>query len=173
MSSTANTAYQAVDQAGILVKLSAYQPELISTIFVGLDTPTSDIDIICCYQSQANFIAEITQSCATFEQFKLKHSPEHVVVEFEFKQYLFEVFACTTPSQQQLGYRHFQIMKRLAVIAGESFTQPVIELKKSGLKTEPAICKVLNIQGDPYTAILQIEQWTDQQFATALSDYLR
>ena len=48
-------AQQAIDNSLILDKLSDYKPAVVSTIFVGLDTASSDIDIICSYNTVDSF----------------------------------------------------------------------------------------------------------------------
>jgi hypothetical protein len=44
-------------------------------------------------------------------------------------------------------------------------------MKAAGLKTEPAFARYLGLSGDPYLALLGIEQMTDPQVA-ALSPLL-
>jgi len=40
---------------------------------------------------------------------------------------------------------------------GEDFRQQIIALKKAGYKTEPAFANILNLKGDPYTALLEFK----------------
>ncbi|MNY83296.1 hypothetical protein D3C86_2259750 [compost metagenome] len=44
----------------------------------------------------------------------------------------------------------------LLSIHGEQFRQHIIELKKQGLKTEPAFAQALGIKGDPYLELLKL-----------------
>lgn len=37
---------------------------------------------------------------------------------------------------------------------GDSFKQKILELKRSGIKTEPAFAQMLGLKGDPYQAVL-------------------
>ena len=41
---------------------------------------------------------------------------------------------------------------------GEDFRQKIIELKKSGIKTEPAFAQLLNLKGDPYEALINFKK---------------
>ncbi|WP_413531822.1 DUF4269 domain-containing protein [Empedobacter brevis] len=40
---------------------------------------------------------------------------------------------------------------------GKDFKNKIIELKRKGYKTEPAFSKLLEVQGDPYLALLEYE----------------
>jgi hypothetical protein len=40
---------------------------------------------------------------------------------------------------------------------GQELREKVINLKLSGLKTEPAFCQVLGIAGDPYEELLKFK----------------
>nr|WP_249665381.1 DUF4269 domain-containing protein [Mucilaginibacter sp. Bleaf8] len=60
------------------------------------------------------------------------------------------------PSQQQSAYRHLLIEHYLLQLHGESLRKQVISLKNQGYKTEPAFAMALNLEGDPYLALLQL-----------------
>ena len=65
--------------------------------------------------------------------------------------------------------RHYQIMKRLSDIGGVRFRENVRKLKRRGVKTEPAIASLLQLAGDPYDSVLQIENWSDQKIMQKLN----
>lgn len=58
MNSKIAYAKKAIQVSRALNKLQSYSPEVVSTIFVALDTRESDIDIVCTYQEQEAFIEE-------------------------------------------------------------------------------------------------------------------
>lgn len=165
-------AKEAISGSGILTRLESYSPEVVSTIFVGLDTHKSDIDIICTYREQGDFINDLSKTLSTYHTYRIKTYDNRVVGKFHFDEFVFEVYATATPVKQQLAYRHYQIMKRLVAIGGVDFAEKVKKLKKSGFKTEPAICRVLNISGDPYRSILAIENWTDTKIEEHMASHM-
>ncbi len=69
----------------------------------------------------------------------------------------FEIYSSTQPVNLQFGYPHFKIMEKLTALGGQFFCKVIRKLKLTGLKTEPAIYKWLNIEGDPYSEILILE----------------
>ena len=56
--------------------------------------------------------------------------------------------------------RHFRIEERLLAL-NPDLRPKVLELKRQGMKTEPALAKVLGLPGDPYEAILRLEDLDD------------
>lgn len=156
-------ASRAVKDSGILDKLQLYSPAVVSTIFVHLDTKESDIDIVCTYQEQESFAEAFDQAYSGYEAYSLRLCKDYAVGQFLFRQFVFEVYASETPVQLQAGFRHYQVMKRLVHIGGNGFIGRVRRLKEAGLKTEPAICRVLGISGDPYAAVLELKHWSEKE----------
>ncbi|MGY0216341.1 DUF4269 domain-containing protein [Endozoicomonadaceae bacterium StTr2] len=169
MSSKIDQAEAAVSESGIIGKLSHYSPEIVSTIFVELDTDSSDIDIVCSYQARDVFVNDLDSILEGFGSDTLKVSDDRVVGVFHFNGFMFEIFASETPVALQPGYRHYQIMKRLVAAGGPDFAEKIRKLKATGMKTEPAICHLLQIAGDPYTCILDIENWSDEALVSSVS----
>jgi hypothetical protein len=57
------------------------------------------------------------------------------------------------------------VESRLLDILGPDFRNGIIALKKQGIKTEPAFARMLGLSGDPYRAVLAIENYGDEQLA--------
>jgi hypothetical protein len=86
---------------------------------------------------------------------------ETIVANFRLDEFRIELFGQNRPTREQESYRHMIIEHRIILDRGESFRQEVIRLKKEGVKTEPAFCKLLGIEGDPYEALLR-DDWLRQ-----------
>ncbi len=71
-----------------------------------------------------------------------------------------------------MAYRHYQVMRRLMAAGGSGFSSKIRTQKESGLKTEPPICQLLRISGDPFTAILDVENGTDSEVEERLASDL-
>ncbi|MGL5579695.1 MAG: DUF4269 domain-containing protein, partial [Cetobacterium sp.] len=48
------------------------------------------------------------------------------------------------------------------------FRQKIIELKKDGMKTEPAFAFLLKLEGNPYDKILELENYSDYELIKLL-----
>jgi hypothetical protein len=162
----------AIKDSQILCKLKSYSPEVVSTIFVNLDTPTSDIDIVCDYLDQEVFTDDLGLAISKFDSHSVKTYEDRVVGRFDFQNFIFEIYATNIPVKEQMAYRHYQLMKRLVSTGGTDFSKKVRELKEKGLKTEPAICQLLQMPGDPFLSILDIETWTDSEVREYLAKYV-
>ena len=158
-------AKKAIDNCRILQTLSDYTPEVVSTIFADLDVAGSDIDIVCCHKDVTEFTSVFHSAFSSERNYEFENRKEYVVGKFSYDDFIVEVYSTTRPVHTQVAYRHFQIMKRLSRHGGVKFSSRVRELKLSGLKTEPAICQVLSLLGNPYTAILELESWSENELA--------
>ncbi len=80
-----------------------------------------------------------------------------VIARFQIAGFEVEIFGQNKAIEKHLAYRHLLIEFKLLKTKGEQFRESIIELKKNGMKTEAAFCKLLNLTGDPYHALLSLE----------------
>lgn len=90
-----------------------------------------------------------------------------VIVQFNAYGWDFEIFCQPIPTNSQWGVRHFRIEQRLLALSPD-LRPAVSALKRSGMKTEPAFAETLGLPGDPYVAILGLEQ-TDETELLAIA----
>ncbi|WP_196888604.1 DUF4269 domain-containing protein [Aureivirga sp. CE67] len=151
--------FQLLNQFQIFEKLKSFHPILVGTIPINIDTENSDLDIICEFQDENNFKEIIQSLFENYKNFKIKEtnkfSEKAIVSSFEMEGFQFEIFGQKIPTVQQFGYLHMLVEARILQEKGEDFRQKVIDLKKKGLKTEPAFAKLLNIEGDPFQELLK------------------
>ncbi|KOP67797.1 HIT family protein [Bacillus sp. FJAT-18019] len=164
-----------IDELGIMDHLKSYDPILVGTIPIGIDIAGSDLDIICCVSDFTLFEREIKSrysslipelTCTS----RIVNKIERMVVRFQYKDWDFEIFAQPVPSSKQNGYRHMMIEHKLLNQLGEAAKQRIIELKRSGFKTEPAFAELLNIPGDPYEELLNMSSWSEDQLDIYISN---
>lgn len=71
---------------------------------------------------------------------------EAIVANFFTDDFEIEIFGQNIPVQEQFGFRHMIIEAKILEENGEDFLQKIIQLKKSGLKTEPAFCAIIKFK---------------------------
>lgn len=151
--------YRVLDNNEIFIKLKDFDPILTGTYPLQINTNSSDLDIICYWESEEDFEKMLIREFANENQFsvKRKYMDTHlsIIARFEMENFQFEIFGQNVPSEEQLSYRHMLIEYKLLESHGEEFRNKIIELKEHGYKTEPAFAKLLNIKGDPYLELLK------------------
>lgn len=166
-------AYAAIQAIDLFQTLSKYSPILAGTIPLDIDTELSDLDIIC-YSSDLDkfieFVANHYSKLPAFESFKFNIRGEaSAVVRFEAEGFAFELFCQSIPVLQQNAVLHLQVEARLLNLAGVEAKNAIRDLKKLGIKTEPAFAKYFKIQGDPYYELAKMAHLSDKELLKFLS----
>ncbi|MET3712055.1 hypothetical protein ABIC65_002767 [Sphingomonas trueperi] len=155
---------EALAQSGVLPRLAAFDPQVAGTPPLDLDLPDSDIDILCHAPDPHAFAATVWEAFRDqpgFAMWQWQGSDRPVVARFHCAGWLFELFGQARPVAGQLGWRHFAIERRLLALGGAPLRAAVMARRHAGAKTEPAFAQVLGLAGDPYAALLTLEQLDD------------
>jgi hypothetical protein len=160
-------AHQVLTSHSVFVNLLDFDPMLVGTIPLNIDTEKSDLDIICCWKSKNLFIETLIENFAHHRAFLLTEKKignhETILTTFQIDEFEIEIFGQNRPTKQQEGYRHMMIEHKIISSNDEAFRQKIIDLKKLGLTTEEAFAKQLNLAGDPYQELLK---FGEQHFNT-------
>ncbi|MCF5866856.1 DUF4269 domain-containing protein [Aeromonas veronii] len=157
--------------AGVWDELAAQCADmaLVSTLAIGLDRPGSDLDILCQHPDPAAFAAtfaaqgwqaspkgdnvwllERTFSCLDQHSADCDHSEA---------SWPLELYVTPAPIETLNGWRHLTLMAALLERFGDAFYREVLRLRlEEGLKGEAAMCRLLGLAGDPYEALLMLEE---------------
>ena len=162
--------YQFVlEQLNLLDVLDPFEPMVIGTPPLGIDIETSDIDIACTSDDLEPFKSYVMERFGSQAEFSIakvaKTVEEAIRASFVSHGWEIELFCQALPVHQQHGVRHFLIEKRLLGVA-PSLKAKVIELKQSGQKTEPAFATLLKLDGDPYEAMFDLEDLSDEELVS-------
>lgn len=154
-----------IDELGILTLLAEFDPIVIGTPPLGIATDESDIDIACTSLHFERFSAVVGRAFHQMEAFSLRtvdHLPyPAMVASFAAMGWEIELFCQKIATDDQWGVRHFRVEEKILTL-GPHLREVVVELKKEGLKTEPAFARVLSLPGDPYVALLKLEGLDDE-----------
>ncbi len=152
-------AHQMLTSHSVFENLEGFDPLLVGTIPLNIDIEKSDLDIICCWKSKNLFIETLIENFAHHRGFLLTEKKiaghETIIATFQIDQFEIEIFGQNRPTKQQEGYRHMMIEHKILSNNDETFRQKIIYLKKTGLTTEQAFAKQLNLTGDPYQELLK------------------
>ncbi|WP_018756509.1 DUF4269 domain-containing protein [Paenibacillus terrigena] len=159
--------YRVLNELKICTTLQAYHPLLVGTIPLDIDLPESDLDMICEVHDLQAFQELVIHTYGQMEQFR-SHQREvggimRFVANFTYNGWPIEIFAQAIPAYEQNGYRHMIVEHRILQVIGTEGKREIRELKQNGLKTEPAFAKWLNLDGDPYSALLAMYDWSDEK----------
>jgi hypothetical protein len=158
-------AFQTLTHLNIMPALRHYNPVLVGTVPLNIDIAGSDLDIVCQVESAADldvFRQTVEAHLGTEHSFRqrryrLKTVPTYVA-RVETDTFPVEVFAQPLPVASQAAYRHLCVEYRLLQLADDTAAarEAIRQLKRSGLKTEPAFAQYFGIPGDPYQALLRL-----------------
>jgi hypothetical protein len=162
---------EAVAKSGVMEELARFDPRIAGTPALGLDLPDSDIDIVCFAPDGHAFTEAVWRavSCASgFTVKQLMRLPRPVVGSFEAAGWRIELDGEAIPVEKQRGWRHFTVERRLLSLGGEDLTAAILALRQQGMKAEPAFAVALKLTGDPYLALLDLNEQDDATLVAVL-----
>jgi hypothetical protein len=162
---------QAIDTVRILDVLADFDPRIAGTLPIGLAVGGSDIDVICYANDARRFAETIWLHFCDLDSFCLYQwtSNNHpIIARFLYAGWPFEIFGGSRPVDEQTGWRHFAIEKRLLDLDDGRLRSAVMALRAKGQKTEPAFTAALAIEGNPYRALLDLETEHDETLRSRL-----
>ncbi|KYG27021.1 DUF4269 domain-containing protein [Alkalihalobacillus trypoxylicola] len=154
-------AYLTLQQIRIMEELAHYTPLLCGTIPIGIDLLDADLDIIVEVHLFHIFESEVKKLYGHLDTFKINKGRDYMTVSFYYNGFMIEIFAQNKAVKEQNAYLHM-IIEWCLIEKWPFLKEEVIDLKKKGLKTEPAFCKLLNLKGDdPYLMLLEYGEKLD------------
>jgi hypothetical protein len=164
-----------LEDLGILTTLGAFDPVVTGTIPLGIDLPGSDIDIICEVAPAAELaFAQLLRTHYGHQPaFQIGRAanagPPALVSSFCHLGTEIEVFGQALPTAHQYAYRHLVVEHAVLRAGGPAWYTAVRRLKAQGLKTEPAFAALLQLPGNPYEAVLTLENLSPAELAARVN----
>lgn len=159
-------AYFSLQELEIFDCLKKYNPILTGTIPIEIDLPDSDLDIICECKDHISFARYLTDKFGKYHDFQIWTNTHHgvmsTIASFSYEGQKIEIFGQNIPTDKQNSFRHMLIERQILKDNGNEFKNQIIELKKQGIKTEPAFAQILGLKGNPYLELLKFD--TDSEF---------
>ncbi len=156
----------------MLALLDGCDPRVVGTPPLGLDIATSDIDIVCHAPAPDRLAERLWPALsmrAGFGCHQWISAGRPLIVRFEAEGWPFEIFASPSPVDDQPGWRHFAVERRLLDLGGAVLHADVLARRRAGAKTEPAFAAALQLPGDPYRALLDLARTGDAHLTALLA----
>ncbi|WP_162939979.1 DUF4269 domain-containing protein [Gryllotalpicola protaetiae] len=160
-----------MDLGALIRALAEYQPAIVGSMPIGVQTPNSDIDIACHASDLISFEQTVKTIAggAWVASHRRNTQPPASVIMLRFEGTQIEVFGQALPVVQQDAFRHMLVEGRLLRLFGENLRQAVMVRKASRQGTEHAFAEALGLElGNPYDALLTLEGLSDAALVDAL-----
>ncbi len=156
------SAYKLLERRHFFDQLKFYSPILAGTVPIEIDIDGSDLDIICevDLRFEEDFLDDLMFSKFIPSDIDLKienpmiNGEKCIVINFVLDEFPIEIFGQNKPTTQQNAYLHMMAEYKILQEKGEDFKRKIIDLKKKGIKTEPAFGILLNLE-NPYEDLLK------------------
>lgn len=157
-------AYDCLQKLGIFDHLADYSPVLVGTIPIDIDIEGSDLDILLKAQDLPALATKLERLYQPKEsRYGEQNGVPYYLAKLDADNFEIEFFVQDKATTLQNGYRHMLIEYRLLQLGGETAREAIRQLKKDGMKTEPAFAHYFGILQDPYESLLEISAWDDEK----------
>lgn len=171
-------AYRALVELDIFEQLAPYDPVVAGTLPLRIDTPTSDLDILCHAPDVEAFAADLCHAYGRYPGFAVRRTRKDdlpvMIGTFTYTletgdAFPIEFFGQPRASRRQRAYLHMLAEWRLLETARQldggvdGARQRIRALKRQGVKTEPAFGQYFCLAGDPYERLLTLAHADDAQ----------
>ena len=153
--------FVALQNLGVLREFRDHAPLIAGTFPLGIATAMSDVDILMSSKNLNATRERLIEKYAHLFAFHMEQTMVEgeptLLAKFVFENVPFEIFVQNIPSVRQRGYLHFLVEERLLKLGGNTFSAKLRSLREKGLKTEPAFAQALELTGDPYLTLLDLQ----------------
>lgn len=153
----------------IMELLAEYQPLLVGTVPLGIQVADSDLDIICEVHDPERFTADVRRYFGDRQGFaavtREVRGTTRTKINFRAEGWPIEIFGQPVNTREQNGWLHMLAEYRVMDLLGQSFIREIMHLRSLGMKTEPAFARLLNLEGDPYEAMLPLARLAPDELA--------
>lgn len=153
-------AYEILTKYHVFEKMKDYSPILAGTVPIEIDIKASDLDIIfeVDLKYEQDFLDDLIFSQLISHdaevEYPIVNGEKCITLNFMLEGFPIEIFGQNKPTIQQNAYLHMVAEYKILQEKGEKFKQKIIELKKQGIKTEPAFGILLGLE-NPYEDLLK------------------
>ncbi|WP_336704688.1 DUF4269 domain-containing protein [Chryseobacterium indologenes] len=153
-------AYEILTKYRVFEKLKDYSPILAGTVPIEIDIKGSDLDLI--FEVDLKYDQDFLDDLLFCQiiphdvevEYPIVNGEKCITLNFMLDGFPIEIFGQNKPTKEQNAYLHMIAEYKVLQEKGEKFRQKIIELKKQGIKTEPAFGLLLGLE-NPYEDLLK------------------
>jgi hypothetical protein len=153
-------AFRVLIELDLFSVLAEFDPVLAGTFPLGIEIPTSDLDVLCYAEDLETFAEVVTAAYGDQTDFEIRQREKNevptVICAFQVRNIPVELFAQPRPTAEQNAYRHLVAEARLLREGGEEAVRAIRDLKLEGMQTEPAFGRYFCLSDDPYEKLLTL-----------------
>jgi len=166
-----------VSELNLLEMFKDHQPFIAGTVPLAVDLPSADLDLLVCFASVGDFKHMCQQGFALLPEFEISLGEiskiQYCLCRFDYRGIPVEIFCSSLSTFKQNGYLHFNSEEKILKYAPATWTQQILDLKGTGLKTEPAFAHLLQSGDvDAYQFILDLQKKPIQELRRILRSSL-
>jgi hypothetical protein len=144
----------------LLERLAPLDAALAGTVPLDIQVPGSDLDILVAAPDPAALIPRLDGLFGGMPHYhrrlaRFADGPA-LVAGFTLDDWPVEIFVQALPVERQMAWRHMLVEARLLALFPVA-KAAIRGLKTAGIKTEPAFATLFSLPGDPYQALLALE----------------
>ncbi len=162
-------AFRILIELDIFSVLAEFDPVLAGTFPLGVETPQSDLDILCFVVDMDRFETLVRAAYGDQDEFEVRRKEKNDlptgIFHFRVGAIPVELFAQPRPVEEQNGYLHLIAEARLLREGGDEALMAIRQLKYEGLKTEPAFGQYFCLPGDPYETLLKLAEVSAEELS--------
>tara|TARA_B110001454_G_scaffold219201_1_gene251913 strand:- start:56814 stop:57848 length:1035 start_codon:yes stop_codon:yes gene_type:complete len=166
-----------VSELNLLEMFKDHEPFIAGTVPLAVDLPTADLDLLVTFSDVAKFKEMCHQGFALLPEFEISmgeiNGTPYCLCRFDYRGIPVEIFCSAQSTFRQNGYLHFNSEEKILKYARSTWTKEILELKQTGLKTEPAFARLLQSRDvDAYQFILDLQKKSIQDLRRILRSSL-
>lgn len=153
--------YTLLQAHDVFEKLVSFDPQWVGSAALDIHIEGSDIDICCdAGEDLDTFQADLKASFGTYPGFKIKQEQfggqPSCVCSFDLDGIEANIWGRSHPVERHEFYRYYKVEQGFLRLGGDAFQDAIREAKSDGLTTEQAFGVVLDLDGEPETALLAL-----------------
>jgi len=157
----------------LFASLAPFKPMVAGTYALGIQTESSELDVICEAADLSAFESALRASFANAPGFAVRHikgAAPAIAATFSVDGLAIAVFGQSQPTHEQHAFRVQLALGRLLRLADTTLRDDIIARKRAGAATEPAFATALGLPGKSSDAVLALESASDADLRAVIAN---